>query len=145
MCDFTDAVMFELSHTLTAPSEARELVQQNICPVHARAAVGAAQVVVSELATCAVVYGKPPAVLDIDCAVTQLRIAVTHRAEGAFVREIPVDQDEGGLRAALLSKLTRSWGVERTPEARTIWSHLMTGAIPEQSRRGTESRISPLV
>jgi hypothetical protein len=144
VCDVTDAVMFELPHTLQAPSRARALVEQVICPVHARAALGAAQVVVSELATIAVLYGRPPVVLDLDCGVTQLRIAVTHQAEGAFVRDIPVGEGSV-LRSALLSRLTRSWGVERTPEVRTIWSHLVTGAIPEQSRRGMETRVSPLV
>ena len=127
MCEVSDAVMFELPQTLRAPSEARELVEHHLCPVHGRDAVNAAQVVASELATCAVLYGWPPIVLDLHCAESELRIAVTHQADSAFVRDIPIDE-EGGLRTAILSKLTRSWGVERTPQARTLWTSVPTGA-----------------
>jgi len=140
LCDVTDAVMFELPHTIQAPAEGRNLVAGHACPEHAQAAVGAAQVVVSELGTCAVLYGKPPIVLGLDCAVTRLRIAVTHRAAGSLVREIPVDED-GGLRSALLTRLATSWGIERGPESRTLWSSLPTGAIPEQSRGRPRTRI----
>ena len=44
MCDVSDAVMFELPRNLTAPSEARQLVEHHVCPVHGRDAVSAAQV-----------------------------------------------------------------------------------------------------
>lgn len=131
MCDDTDAVMFELPQTFHAPSEARKLVERYLCRAHGRSALAAAQVVVSELATAAVLYGRPPFVLDLSCDTSQLRIAVTHRAEGSLVRDIPIDE-EGGLRSALLSKLSGSWGVERGPDARTLWSLLATGVAAER-------------
>lgn len=136
MCEATDALMFELPQTLQAPAQARELVEQYLCPVHGKAALGAARLVVSELATCAVLYGKPPIVLDLGCALTELRIAVTHRAEGSLVRDIPIDE-ESGLRSAVLSTLSRSWGVERGPDARTLWSMLPAGTAPEPVGHGT--------
>lgn len=131
VCDVSDTVMFELPHSLDAPADARVLVEQNLCPVHGLAARGPALVLVSELALCAVIYGKPPIVLDLACGETQVRVAVTHRAAGSMVPEIPVDE-EGGLRTPVLTRLTRSWGVDRGPEARTLWCALSAGTVPPQ-------------
>lgn len=139
VCDVTDAVMFELPHNFEAPSDARGLVEQNLCPLHGRAALGPAQVLVSELALCGVLYGKPPIVLDLACAESRVRVAVTHRAAGSLVREIPIDED-GGLRSGVLARLSRAWGVDRGPEARTLWCSLPTGAVPEPVRTVVPAR-----
>lgn len=143
VCEVSDAVMFELPQTFRAPSEARELVEQHVCPMHGLDALGAAQVVVSELATCAVLYGKPPIVLDLHCGVSELRIAVTHQAESAFARDIPIDE-EGGLRTAVLSELSSSWGVDRSPNARTLWTSLPTGASAARRPSAVPTRNEPV-
>lgn len=138
VCSSTAAVMFELPHTIEAPPEARELIDRHLCREHASAALAAVQVVAGELSTCAVLYGKPPIRLELDCDVTRLRVAVSHSTHGAPVTEIPIDED-GGLRAALIEKLSRSWGVEPTLSGRTLWSWLPTGAPPEAG----EGAMSP--
>jgi anti-sigma regulatory factor (Ser/Thr protein kinase) len=143
VCEFAaDAVMFELSGTVQAPGEARGLVEHYVCRVHGKRALEAAQVVVSELTTAAVLYGEAPIVLDLSCEVNDVRVAVTHRAEGSLVRDIPIDE-EGGLRSAMLAELSSSWGVERGLDARTLWSLVPTGvsrdlehAVPASSGRG---------
>jgi hypothetical protein len=122
-----------------APLQARQLVERHVCAMHGQAAVEPAQVLVSELATCAVLYGKPPIVLDLECGVSQLRLGVTHRATGSLVRDIPVDE-AGGLRSAVLSRLSRSWGVERAPETRRLWSAVPTGLPPEQYQPPNRAR-----
>jgi hypothetical protein len=136
--------MFELPHTMEAPARARTHVQSHLCPEHGRDAGTAAQLAVTELATCAVLYGKPPIRLELECGVSQLRIVVVHRTEGAPVAEIPIDED-GGLRTALLAKLSRSWGVDRTPDGRQLWCCLPTGAMPAPVVPPTGARPGPAV
>lgn len=143
MCESTDAQAFELPHTIEAPSTARELVAQHVCPDHGRDALAAAQLVVSELATWAVLYGRPPVTLVLECGVSQMCVSVTHRTDAETIAEIPIDED-GGLRSALLAKLSRSWGVQATPGGRTLWSSLATGALPMRSADPWTARTRPV-
>lgn len=143
MCESTDAQAFELPHTIEAPSTARELVAQHVCPDHGRDALAAAQLLVSELATCAVLYGRPPVTLVLECGVSQMCVSVTHRTDAETIAEIPIDED-GGLRSALLAKLSRSWGVQATPGGRTLWSSLATGALPMRSADPWTARTRPV-
>lgn len=142
MCSSTDVLMFELPHSIEAPGMARALVDEHLCADHARDAVAAAQVLVTELATCAVLYGKPPITLSLECGVSWVRVSVFHRAEGSASSDVPIDED-GGLRSAILAKLSRSWGVDYIPGGRTLWSCLPTGVVPEQSRREMGARREP--
>ncbi len=139
VCSSTDVLMFELPHSVEAPGAARALVDRHLCPEHGRDAVAAAKLLVSELATCAVLYGKPPVTLSLECGVSWLRVSVFHRADGSAPADVPIDED-GGLRSALLAKLSRSWGVDHIPGGRTLWSCLPTGVPPERSVTGMASR-----
>jgi hypothetical protein len=142
LCSSTGEAVFELPHSIEAPGHARALMARHLCPDHGQDALAAAQLVVTELATCAVLYGKPPIRLDLDCGVTQLRIAVTHRTQETPAPEIPLDED-GVLRAALIAKLTRTWGIDPTPEGRELWCCLPTGVVPMRSERGPATRSGP--
>lgn len=128
MCGTTEIAELDLPRSVEAPTQARRFVEARLCEDHGRAALAAAQLLVSELVTCAVLYGEPPITLRLECGVTWLRIAVTHGADGAAT-ELPIDED-GGLRSALLAKLSRSWGVDRVEDGRRLWSLLPTGALP---------------
>jgi hypothetical protein len=144
VCSSTDVASFELPHSIEAPSAARDAVERHLCPEHGREALAAAQVLVTELATCAVLYGVPPVTLELECGVTWLRISVTHHADGTAAGDIPIDE-AGGLRSALLAKLSRSWGVDRTPGGRRLWSSIPTGFLPTRSETGMASRSGPAV
>jgi hypothetical protein len=141
VCSSTHEAVFELPHSIEAPAQARALIERHLCAVHGRDALAAAQLLVTELATCAVLYGKPPVRLGLECGTSQLRIAVTHRTEGT-PPDIPLDED-GVLRAALIAKLTRTWGIDRTPEGRELWCCLPTGVLPSRSERGAATRSDP--
>jgi len=142
VCRTTDGGSFELPHTIEAPARARALVQRHICPEHGRDARTAAQLAVTELATCAVLYGKAPLSLELECGVSELRIAVAHRTQGAPVADIPIDED-GGLRTAMLAKLSRSWGVDSTDDGRQLWCCLPTGVMPALAESRPETRNGP--
>lgn len=136
MCTCSGPFAVELPRSVEAPGMARGLVTQNLCSEHGQAAVAAARLLATELTTCAVLYGSLPIRLEMECVEDRLRIAVTHSTTAQDVAEVPVDE-EGGLRSALLDKLTRSWGVERTPHGRRLWCVLPTevpptGRVPSQ-------------
>jgi hypothetical protein len=143
VCTATGAAEFELPRSIEAPARARSLVERHLCQVHGRDALAAAQLVVTELATCAVLYGKAPVRLGLECGITHLRITVSHRTEGLSEPDIPLD-DEGVLHAALIAKLTRLWGIDRTPKGRELWCSLPTGALPTCAERGTVRWAGPV-
>lgn len=125
----TGKSLFELANTIEAPAQARVHVQRHLCPEHGDDVRTAAQIAVTELATCAFLYGKAPIMLELECGVSHLRVALTHRVEGAPVTEIPIDED-GGLRSALLVRFSGSWGVDAVAEGRQLWCCLPTGVTP---------------
>ena len=129
MCTCPGPFAVELPRSVEAPGVARGLITQNLCAEHGQAAMAAAQLLATELTTCAVLYGSLPIRLELECVGDRLRIAVTHSTTAEDVAEVPVDE-EGGLRSALLDKLARSWGVERTPDGRRLWCVLPTGTLP---------------
>ena len=134
MCTETPTLSCRLPASTEAPQFARRLVEANLCPDHTSVAALPALLLVSELVGYAVVYGVPPFVLEVDCQVHQLRIAVTaHRLPEA--RE-PSDAME--LHERIIDKVARDWGVERHPGADVYWCTLPTGVVPSQ-RQGSDS------
>jgi hypothetical protein len=132
VCTTTAAAGFELDRSIETPGRARVIVGMHLCPVHGTDALPAAQLLVTELATCAVLYGSTPLRLELDCEVSHLRITVTHGVPAGWAAEdLPIDED-GGLRSALLDKLARSWGAEAVDGAgRRLWCRLPTGHVPD--------------
>lgn len=126
MCTCAGVAVFDLPWSIEAPSLARSLVAEHACRVHAKGSVEAAQLVATELATCAVLYGRPPVTLELECSESELTVTVSHSAVGAPVHDVPVDED-GGLRSALLGRLTQAWGIEQTSDGRRLWGRLATG------------------
>jgi hypothetical protein len=135
VCTTTATATFELDRSIETPGRARAIVAMHSCVDHGEEALPAAQLLATELATCAVLYGTAPVQMELDCQESQLLISVSHgvppgqRAEG-----LPIDE-EGGLRSALLNKLSRRWGAESVGEhTRRLWCLLPTGHVPSQSR-----------
>ncbi len=139
MCGTTDVIEVDLPRSLEAPAQARRMIEQHLCHEHGRAALAAAQLLATELATCAVLYGDPPITLRLECEVTRLWISVSHEVEGSAPADIPIDED-GGLRSALLAKLSRSWGVDHVERGRVLWSCVPTGALPAPAASAMTTR-----
>lgn len=131
MCTTTEAVTFDLPHSTEAPGKARVLVGSHVCAGHGRDAGTAAELVASELVTCAVLYGQAPLDLTLACEVSHLRLTMRHGVpDGWTGDDLPLDE-EGGLRTALLNKLCREWGVDTAGErSRVLWCMLPTGHAP---------------
>jgi hypothetical protein len=135
VCTSTPSAEFALDRSIETPGHARGITEVHVCRVHGMEALPAAKLLVTELITCAVLYGQAPVRLSLDCQEGQLLIVVTHGVPaGATAEELPIDE-AGGLRSALLDKLSRSWGAERSGETdRRLWCLIPTGHAPTRGR-----------
>jgi anti-sigma regulatory factor (Ser/Thr protein kinase) len=85
--------------------------------------------IVSELATNAVVHAGTPFVLNIAYDDSSIRVSVTdgRPLARAVVRRFSSETTTGrGLR--LIQTLGRSWGVDQTASAKTVWCEISRGA-----------------
>jgi hypothetical protein len=109
-----------------APFAARRFVTSLLgCrPYDDRAPMDDAGLVVSELATNAVVHAGSPFSVSVRCDGSAIRISV-HDWDAT----LPVLRDGGptaisGRGLHLVSMLARDWGVEPSPEGKTVWAEL---------------------
>jgi anti-sigma regulatory factor (Ser/Thr protein kinase) len=83
-----------------------------------------AELVVSELATNAVIHAGTPFSVTVALNGSTIRISVRDWNQTApIVRDAPPEARSGrGLR--LVDAITHDWGVERDPEGKTVWADL---------------------
>jgi hypothetical protein len=127
-CTGTIVPSHALREDAEAPRQARAFVRDHLCPLHGDEALGAAQLVASEMVSHLLVHGSPPFELGVACSVTEIRVTVTDHGERPRVESDEVD----ALRAALLEKVTREMGVEEVGGRRTWWATLPTGHLPRE-------------
>lgn len=133
VCHFHTAVLDVVSARFRAgpgaPFAARRFVASLLgCrPFGGRAPTDAARLVVSELATNAVVHADSPFSVSVRYGGSVIRISVRD-----WSPTMPVVRDGGpgapsgrGLR--LVDMVARDWGVETAPDGKTIWADLPMG------------------
>ena len=112
----------ELDRDLRSGSTARRFVREALERWDCGDALDTVQLLVSELVTNAVVHAgsKPnvavlllPETVRIEVADQQVDAAVAPREAG--------DDDESGRGLFLLEELSSSWGVETSPDGKTVW------------------------
>jgi anti-sigma regulatory factor (Ser/Thr protein kinase) len=109
-----------------APFAARRFVTSllGLRPYDDRAPTDDAQLVVSELATNAVVHAGSPFSVSVRYDGSAIRIAVHD-----WNPTLPVMRNEGptaisGRGLQLVNMLARDWGVETSPDGKTVWAEL---------------------
>lgn len=134
MCRTTATATCALPATPEAASLARSWVREQLCREHAAAAEGAATLLASEAVTLAVLHGRPPLVVSVECRVTRVLITVADTADGDLVPGTPVPGDlDDRLRVTLISKVAREWGVDHVEGGKVLWCIVPTGAVPGQA------------
>jgi anti-sigma regulatory factor (Ser/Thr protein kinase) len=124
-----DEAEIELPGTPSSVSEARRFVHAVLDSGGAGDEAWVVTQVVSELATNAVVHAGTSFVLNIAYDDAQIRVSVTDAKPlaRATVRHFSNENTTGrGLR--LVQSLSRSWGVDQTKAAKTVWCELRRGA-----------------
>nr|WSW69142.1 SpoIIE family protein phosphatase [Streptomyces sp. NBC_00995] len=113
---------WELPHDTSAPAEARRLVAAQLAGWNLPDDTGDATVlIVSELVTNAVRYGRPPVrlrlILDrgLTCEIRDGSTTAPHMKYAGAV-------DEGGRGLFIISRLATLWGTRYAPQGKTVWS-----------------------
>ena len=110
-----------------APSAARRFVTGLLArrPYGARVSAEDAQLVVSELATNAVMHAGTPFSVSIRCDGSAVRISVQDRSSAPPVmREALPTAALSGRGLKLVAAVTRGWGVEHAANGKTVWAEL---------------------
>ncbi|MFE9723766.1 SpoIIE family protein phosphatase [Streptomyces sp. NPDC005794] len=122
---------WELPYDRTAPATARRLTSKRLADWHLEGDTGdATELIVSELVTNAVRYGRPPVELRLilDRGLTcEIRDGSTTAPYMKYAGAV----DEGGRGLFIISQLASLWGTRYAAEGKTVWSEQV---IPEHGR-----------
>lgn len=113
---------WELPYDKTAPATARRLASKALAGWHVDGDTGdATELIVSELVTNAVRYGRPPVELRLilDRGLTcEIRDGSTTAPYMKYAGAV----DEGGRGLFIISQLASLWGTRYAAEGKTVWS-----------------------
>jgi hypothetical protein len=127
-----------LASTVDAPAAARAFAGWQLGRWRAGEVIEAAQWVVSELVTNAVVHAGTELTVRVSLAGRRVGVAVGDRGTGRVARP-QASADGGGWGLTVVEQLTRSWGVlPRMGDGAVVWAILdgdapATTALPQQA------------
>ena len=121
--------MRAFSPTVAAVARARGFVREFLetVPRHA-ALVPDALVVVSELATNAVMHARSGFEVSLSSSAHVLRIVVRDASSTLPVRRTPDRAAEGGRGLTLIAAMAERWGTEITDSGKVVWAELRAGS-----------------
>jgi anti-sigma regulatory factor (Ser/Thr protein kinase) len=111
----------------SAPSAARRFLARLLArrPYGDRVPVNDAHLVLSELATNAVIHAATPFSVSVSCDASALRIAVRDRCATRPVLRAAEPAARSGQGLNLVAAVARDWGVEPAPDGKTVWAELL--------------------
>ncbi|TFE43290.1 PAS domain-containing protein [Streptomyces sp. ICN441] len=111
-----------LPHDPAVVTEARRRTTEQLTGWGLAEAAFITELIVSELVTNAIRYGKPPIRLRLIHTDTTLTTEVTdHSSTSPHLRHAHT-YDENGRGLYLIAQLTQRWGTRHTPTSKTIWT-----------------------
>ncbi|MEV0961720.1 SpoIIE family protein phosphatase [Streptomyces sp. NPDC049910] len=111
-----------LPHDPAVVTEARRRTTEQLTGWGLAEAAFITELIVSELVTNAIRYGKPPIRLRLLRTDTTLTTEVTdHSSTSPHLRHAHT-YDENGRGLYLIAQLTQRWGTRHTPTSKTIWT-----------------------
>jgi len=115
------AVSVVLAADVAAPSAARQFVRRNVPRGELHAQVPTAQLLVSELVTNAVRYGKGDTVrVVVDVGPRRLVVSVTDR-NPLPPQLVGAANEQGGRGMLLVDALASGWGTAESDGGKTVW------------------------
>jgi len=126
MCAVTPPAQIRLPDSVQAPATARTFLRGAACSTHHAQVLDEAELLVSELATNAVLHGAPPITVRVECDGSDgLHVSVTDGdPEPPLPREAgPEDGSGRGIR--LVDVISDRWGVHPHPgDGKEVWFQL---------------------
>jgi anti-sigma regulatory factor (Ser/Thr protein kinase) len=122
-----DSATASFAAGIDAPLAARRFVSSVLGrePYRGRAPLADAQLVVSELATNAVIHAGSPFSVSISRDGASIRVSVRDWSATPPVVRHPEPTDPRGRGLRLVGALARHWGVEPCPDGKTVWAELV--------------------
>lgn len=109
-----------------SPAAARRCVREALACWHDDPAVDRAELLVSEIATNALLHGDTDRpVVDITCSDGVVRVSVTDRTRRRPTRTVKEDpMTPGGYGVVLLDAMSTRWGVAPRLRGKAVWFEL---------------------
>lgn len=83
-----------------------------------------ARLLISELVTNAVIHARSPLLVSISSAHPNLRLLVRDQSPTEPALSTPVPGRPSGRGLHIVAALSRDWGVDATPDGKTVWAEL---------------------
>lgn len=124
-----------LSGVAASVPEARRFVRSTLQSWELDGLVEPAVLVVSELATNAVLHARSSYVVRVQVAGDRLRVEVTDASVRRPDRRTHTPEAATGRGLAIVAELARAWGVDPGPDGKTVWAELPLE--PDRALRGS--------
>ncbi|MCU1673309.1 MAG: putative anti-sigma regulatory factor, serine/threonine protein kinase [Frankiales bacterium] len=129
MCDTTERAELLLPANDTAPAAARAFARENDCTEHAAQVLEAALLLISELVTNSVSYGRPPVLLAVECdGGGGLKVRVRDGSTVLPLQRQARGGDESGRGLTIVDLMSDAWGVEPVQDehgvGKAVWFEL---------------------
>lgn len=132
LVDRVEAIEREFTAELASVRLARQFATEALRGWELAALVDPVTLIVSELATNAVVHARSPFSLRLELAPTALRIEVADCGSGLPNLVAPDPTGAGGRGLLLVAQLSVAWGVEAgSPPCKTVWCELALDHLTE--------------
>ena len=119
-----DPVVLTLPTDAHAPQRARHFVRDAAGEGVDEDALDRVELLVSEVVTNAVRYGAPPITLAVEHEDHDLVVRVSDGNPAPPVQREAQDWDESGRGIQLVEMLSDGWGVEPSPDGKSVWFRL---------------------
>ena len=113
--------MLHLQPSLRAPAQARRWLSTTCRDLGCADLAPAAEILVSELTTNAVLHAGTDSVLEADYEDRVLVVSVSDEQPGDFTFDGPNIDAEGGRGLCIVDDLANAWGVVPTTTGKSVW------------------------
>jgi anti-sigma regulatory factor (Ser/Thr protein kinase) len=126
MCAVTPPAEIRLPTTMQAPAAARAFLRGAGCSTHHARTLDEAELLVSELATNAVLHGTPPVNVRVECDGSRgLLVSVTDGSAHTPLKRAAGPEDDSGRGMLLVDVISDRWGVQTRPgTGKAVWFQL---------------------
>lgn len=123
--------VFALTGEADAVSRARRWVTDCLAAAELDHVAGEAALVASELATNALLHGRQPVFLTLDCPPGRVRMEVKDANPAPPLRSSGAREGMTGRGLHVVEGIAADWGVEALPEGKSVWAELLTDSAEE--------------
>lgn len=113
-----------LEHSTVSPAQARDVVRRWIADLGLEGLREDLLLVVSELVTNAVRYGRPPLTMELEAGAGTVTVAVVDGTPEHPVARVADDDAEGGRGLLLVDLVAAEQGVRPVPPGKAVWAVL---------------------